>query len=361
MKNSVLIFFAFCLLQAGIPANGQTATITQNKFKSENGKYISFSEMDGFLKYQMDSIGIPGLSIAIINGERIVYYQVKGVTNVETKEKVLPETLFDAGSMSKTPFTYLVMRMVEQGILNLDQPLYTYLPYPDIEYDSLYKLITARMVLSHTSGFPNWRRMNKDKRLDIKFTPGTQFLYSGEGFEYLALVVAHLKNIHKNDLQDLFMKEVSEPLRMKNAFYTWNDYVASHQASGHVDGKVADGWGINAEKPDFYSSYSLQSEAKSYSNFIIALMNEKGLKKSTYDEMLKVQFPATTNSENSKRGLGIVIEPSEFGPNYSHGGYNLNFSSEFMFNKEQKFGYVFFTNCNKGSDFNKKLLEFLRQ
>ena len=65
----------------------------------------------------MDSMKLPGLSIAIINDAKIIYHRTFGVTNVDTKEKVSEETLFDAGSMSKTPFTYLVMKMVEQGIL----------------------------------------------------------------------------------------------------------------------------------------------------------------------------------------------------------------------------------------------------
>jgi hypothetical protein len=156
------------------------------KINTLSGNEITIVDMDNYLKAQMDSFGLPGLSMALINDAKIVYSRTFGVTNVDTKEKVTEETLFDAGSMSKTPFTYLVMKMVEKGILNLDQPLYTYLPYPDIAYDDRYKLITARMVLSHTSGFPNWRFFNKDNKLDIKFTPGTQYLYSGEGFEYLA-------------------------------------------------------------------------------------------------------------------------------------------------------------------------------
>jgi CubicO group peptidase (beta-lactamase class C family) len=66
------------------------------------------------------------------------------------------QTLFEAASVSKPIFAYFVMRMVEKGLLNLDTPLYKYLPYPDIEHDDRYKLITARMVLNHTTGFPNW-------------------------------------------------------------------------------------------------------------------------------------------------------------------------------------------------------------
>jgi CubicO group peptidase (beta-lactamase class C family) len=350
--QKIYLFFIIAMELCFQYGNAQT-------IKTLSGKEITVAEVDKFLKTQMDTIGLPGLSIAIINDAKIIYYRTLGVTNVDTKEKVSEETLFDAGSMSKTPFAYFVMKMVEQGILNLDKPLYIYLPYPDIAYDERYKLITARMVLCHTSGFPNWRFLNEDKKLDIKFTPGTQFLYSGEGFEYLANVVAHLKNIQKNDLQYLFEKEVSTPLGMKSAYYTWNDYVAKHQAAGHVDGKVSGGWGLNANKPNFGAAYSLQTEAVSYAKFLIAMIQEEGLKKETYDEMLKVHVRTPSKTDSSSWGLGIIIKPSEFGNEYMHDGYNLNFYSAFMFNKEQKYGYVFFTNCNKGFDFNKKLEPFL--
>jgi CubicO group peptidase (beta-lactamase class C family) len=351
MKKYYLVFVIVMELcfQVG---NAQT-------IKTLSGKEISVAEMDEFLSSQMDSSGLPGLSIAIINDAKISYYRTLGVTNVDTKEKVTEKTLFDAGSMSKTPFAYLAMKMVDQGVLNLDRPLYTYLPYPDIEYDNRYKLITARMVLSHTSGFPNWRFLNENKKLDIKFTPGTQFLYSGEGFEYLANVIAHLKNIPKNDLQNLFEAEVSTPLGMQYAYYTWNDYVAKHQAAGHVDGKVAGGWGMNAHKPDFGAAYSLQTEAISYAKFIIAMIQEKGLKKETFNEMLKPHIRISPKTDNRSYCLGIETKPTRFGNEYMHDGYNRNFYSAFMFNKEKKFGYVFFTNCNKGFEFNKKLETFI--
>jgi CubicO group peptidase (beta-lactamase class C family) len=338
------------------------------KIKTLSSKEITMAEMDEYLKSQMDSLGLPGLSIAVINDARIAYHSALGVVNVETKEKVTEETLFDVGSLSKTPFAYLVMRMVDKGILSLDQPLYTYLPYPDIAYDNRYKLITARMVLCHTSGFPNWRFLNSDGKLDIKFTPGTQFQYSGEGYEYLANVVAHLNNIPKNGLQDLLEKEVAVPLRMQYAYYTWNDYLEKHRASGHVDGKVfSTQWGTGAKNPNFFAAFSLQTEAISYANFLIAMIKEEGLKKTTFDEMLKVQVVFPTNlltkeapkTDSTSWCLGIQKRHSEFGDEYLHDGNNYNFTCAFMFNREQKFGYVFFTNCNKGIEFNKKLEPFL--
>jgi len=332
---------------------------TPDKFRLENGKHISFSKMDTFLKSQMDSIGIPGLSFALINDDQIVYHRTFGITNVKTNERVSNETIFDAASMTKTPFAFLVIKLAEKGILDLDKPLFTYLPNPDIAQDERYKLITARMVLTHTTGFPNWRRFNEDKKLDIKFTPGTQFLYSGEGYEYLADVIAHLMRIKKNDLQELFNEEIAKPLGMDKTYFTWNSWLEEHRAAGHVDGKVSEGWGIDSENPDFYASYSMQTEAANYARFLIGMMKEEVLKKESYDDMLKIQFPYASKPGKDHWGLGIAVKPSEFGDEYSHGGYNLNFSSDFMFNKKQKFGYVFFTNCNKGSDFNKKLLKFM--
>ncbi|MEP7322918.1 MAG: serine hydrolase, partial [Saprospiraceae bacterium] len=332
-----------------------------NKFRLENGSYISFSNMDTFLKSQMDSLNIPGLSFAIINDDQVIYHKNLGVTNMDTKEPVTNETIFDAASMTKTPFALMVLRMVEKGILDLDKPLYTYLPNADIAQDDRYKLITARMVLSHTTGFPNWRFFNKDGKLDIKFTPGTKYLYSGEGYEYLADVLAHQLKISKNDLQEIFNKEIGEPLAMNKTYFTWNDWVKKRRAAGHVDGKVSDGYGITESKPDFYASYSMQTEALNYAKLIISIMKEELLQKSSYNEMLKVQYPTASDSPNSQWGLGIGIRESDNGVEYYHNGFNSNFTSDFMFNKEKRFGYVFFTNCNKGGALTRSLLSLFKE
>jgi CubicO group peptidase (beta-lactamase class C family) len=372
MKRNCVICCSLVLVFFAIISTRAFAFKRENakKIKTLSGREITVAEMDEYLKAQMDSLGIPGMSIAIINDAKIVYHRALGVTNVETKEKLNDETLFDAGSMSKTPFAFLVMKMVEKGILNLDQPLYTYLPYPDIAYDNRYKLITARMILCHTSGFVSWRFMNKDNKLELKFTPGTSWEYSGEGYEYLANVVAHLNNIPKNGLQDLFEKEVAGPLGMQHAYYTWNDYVEKHRAVGHVDGKVVIApWGTSAKNPDFQAAFSLQSEAMSYANFLIAMIKEEGLEKTLFDEMLKVQvvFPTylhikdAPKTDSSSWCLGIQKQHSEFGDEYLHGNNNWNFTGSFMFNPEQKFGYVFLTNCNKGIEFNKRLDLFSKE
>ena len=339
----------------------------QDAIRSFNDNLISKSKMDAFIKQQMDSLNMPGLSMAIVNDDKIVYHNALGVKNNETQEKVDDATIFDAASMSKTVFSFFALKMVDDGLIDLDKPLYTYMEYPDIAYDERYKLITARMVLSHTSGFPNWRfidqkgNYNPNNKLTINFEPGTKFQYSGEGYEYLASVIAHLKGVKKNELQDLIKAVVFEPLAINNSSFVWNDYIEKHRVDGHFRGKLNKGYSSNAKDPNFKASASLQTESKTFSAFLIALMNDKILSKKSHQELLKIQSVslATKKSKERKYGLGIVIEASSYGTNYSHGGDNLSNTALYMFNKEKKVGYVFFTNSEHKNTFNKNLLDFL--
>jgi len=168
-----------------------TSCHSQNKIKNLKAFDVPIDSINIFLKARMDSLNIPGLSIAIINNSKVVYRQTFGYANLEKKIPVTNKTIFEGASISKSVFAFFAMKHVEEGKLDLDKPLYEYLPYPDIEYDERYKKITARIVLSHRSGFPNWRENEKDKKLKIKFEPGTAYEYSGEGYQYLAMVLKH--------------------------------------------------------------------------------------------------------------------------------------------------------------------------
>lgn len=342
-------------------------TKTQNVVRSFNGTLISTSEMDAFIERQMDSLHMPGLSIAFINDDKIAYQRALGVKNNETRERVNDSSIFDAASMSKTVFSFFALKMIDEGLFDLDTPLYTYMEYPDIAYDERYKSITARMVLSHTSGFPNWRFLDQQGNYDpkgkltIQFEPGTKFQYSGEGYEYLAKVIAHLKRVEKNELQGLIKTAVFEPLTMKKSSFVWNDYVEKHRVHGHFKGKLNSGYSSNAKDPNFKASASLQTESNEFAHFLMALMNNQILSEEGRNELLKVQSVkmATKKSKEQKYGLGIVIEDSDYGTNYAHGGDNLSNTAFYMFNAEKKVGYVFFTNSEHKNRFNKNLVAFL--
>lgn len=118
-------------------------------------------QIDQFITQLMDSTHVPGLSIAVIRGNNLRYSQGYGLTKADSTQRVTSATVFDAASLSKTVFAYAVLQLVEQGKIDLDKPLFEYLPYPDAAEDERYKKITARMVLSHRTGFPNWRKNRK--------------------------------------------------------------------------------------------------------------------------------------------------------------------------------------------------------
>jgi len=113
----------------------------------------------------MEEADVAGLSCAILNDSQIVYQKAFGYRNKSDGSRNDDQTLFSAASFSKTVFAYLVMLLTEEKVIDLDKPLYEYLDKPLYEYpayadlkgDDRYQKITARMALSHSTGFPNWR------------------------------------------------------------------------------------------------------------------------------------------------------------------------------------------------------------
>lgn len=138
-----------------------------------------------------------------------------GVKNAKIGLPVTAETVFEAASLSKPVFAYGVLKLIDQGKLGLDVPLTTYLPKPYIDGDERLNKITARIVLSHRTGFPNWRGKPS---LKICFTPGERFSYSGEGYIYLQRVVEHITG---KPLNEYITEAVFTPLGMANSSYVW--------------------------------------------------------------------------------------------------------------------------------------------
>jgi len=148
------------------------------------------SELERQIPALLAQAGVPGLSMAIIRSATLAWRRGFGLRDAVSKEPVDADTVFEVGSVSKTVFAYAVMKLCEKGALDLDTPLTRYTPERFLQGDPRLDLITARHVLSHRSGFHNWR--SADDPLRIHFTPGTQYSYSGEGYAYLQAVVTHL-------------------------------------------------------------------------------------------------------------------------------------------------------------------------
>jgi CubicO group peptidase (beta-lactamase class C family) len=306
--------------------------------------------LDNFIKGYQEYYEIPGVSLALIKNGQIVYHKTYGIKNTNTKDPVNDETLFEAGSVTKPVFTFAVMRLVERGILDLDKPLYQYLPFEDVAHDDRYKLITARHVLSHQTGFPNWANRNEIGQFDLLFTPGTKFGYSGEGFEYLKRVIEH---ITKKDIGVILEEELINPLNLKNIYFEKNDYLLKVAANGHIDNLPTNIRLIDSPKV----AYGMYTEAKSFAAFILALSNRQGLKPETYNEMFKIQttIPKDDSEKkegwdvNSYRGLGFELEKSPYGLIIGHGGStSTGYTCYFNIFQDLNLGYVIFTNSDTG-------------
>jgi CubicO group peptidase (beta-lactamase class C family) len=321
------------------------------QIKNLKGKELSGRAIDSFILSQMDSLKIPALSIAIIQNGRIMYYKATGIKN-DRQEAIDTNTLFEAASITKPVFAYAVHKLVQDGRMNLDSPLYRYYPYDDMDHDNRYKLITARMVLSHTTGFPNWRGGGGGE-LSINFEPGTKYGYSGEGFDYLGLVVKHL--LGKN-MQDIVEEHVFHPLSIHNSFLIKNKYVLDHLANGLKDNKEW-GWNNLWLRPNI--ALTLCTEAKEYAKFVIRLMKESNAPNSVFRQM---SVPQMQVEPNKWVCLGLFMEQTPYGPKYSHSGNNNNrFNSNFEFYKDHDLGYVFFMNCHQEPELTKRLNRFLKK
>jgi CubicO group peptidase (beta-lactamase class C family) len=176
----------------------------------------------------MAEAAVPGAGIAIIADGKLAWRGSFGLSDGASRKAVDHATMYEAASMSKPAFAYVVMKLCETGLMKLDTPLTQYTPDRFLADDSRLEQITTRHVLSHTSGFQNWRS-EKDP-LSIHFTPGERHLYSGEGYNYLQTVVTRLQG---QPFESYMKQRLLAPLGMASSGYVWNDVFARRMARPH--------------------------------------------------------------------------------------------------------------------------------
>lgn len=199
-----------------------------------------------------------GLSAALIDAGEIV--EIEGFGRGEGGDPLSADTVFAVASLSKPPFAHLVLRLCDRGLLDLDTPLADLLPEPysgfglDPDAPELQR-ITARHVLSHTSGLGN---MQADDRGRILFSPGSRWHYSGEGYLYLQAVVEHVVG---SPLERIADDEVFRPLGMTSTSYLWRpDGDSSTQ--GHEFEKALAAFSLHTSAGDYarFVAHTLQSK-----------------------------------------------------------------------------------------------------
>jgi len=297
---------------------------------------------------------VTGLQLIYSKKEKISAVNA-GFSDSEHKQKVSSKTIFQAASLSKVVLAYICLELASQKQIDLDKPLVSYYDYPRLKNDPAAKKITARMVLMHTSGLPNWTENPLKKSwatsaLTTDFEPGNHWKYSGEGFVFLQLAI---QNILNKDLQQIADELVFKPLAMKNSSFIWKDEFESAAAFGHDDKSE------QIQRMSFFlpnAAFSLLTTATDYQIFLNAFYHKYLTKVlsdsvSVYNE--KEPQPA---AKYLFWGLGIGIQKNESGEMLWHWGDNGDFQGFFMINPSSNEVLVCFTNSAKGLKLIKPLL-----
>ena len=342
---------------------------------------ISFASLDKKIQSLMKAANVQGLAISVFNNKEPVYKKTFGYKRMDTKEPIKMNTNIYGASLSKPVFAVLVMKLVEEGLIDLDKPLQDYLPKPIFEYtpvkkwhdnysdlknDSLYKKITARMCLDHTTGFANWRWFEPDQKLRVNFMPGSRYNYSGEGLVYLQVVLEHLLG---KSLEELMKEKIFTPLGMTMSSYTWqprfeNDYCVGHKSNGELYEKDKDN--------DARSASTLETTLDDFTLFTTAVLKNKVLKPSTTKEMfspqikirsiqqfgpLRVRDSTTNDAINLSYGLGWVLLQSPYGTGAFKEGHGDGFQHYSIIFPQQGIGIIIMSNSDNAESIFKELLE----
>jgi CubicO group peptidase (beta-lactamase class C family) len=214
-----------------------TAAVRHNVTRLD-GRRLSPDSVERIVSRAMARAQVPALAVAIIDRGEIAYMAGFGYRDVERKLPLTDTTVMYAASLTKAMFAHLAMQLVDDGVIALDTPIARYLPkplptyekYADLAGDARWERITPRMLLSHTSGLPNWRFVKANGKLAFDFDPGAQFAYSGEGINLLQLVIE--ERTGKN-VGALMQSRVFDRFGMTRTSMTWQPSFASEYALGY--------------------------------------------------------------------------------------------------------------------------------
>jgi hypothetical protein len=278
---------------------------------------------------------IPLIQVAFKSGKKMISFESSQSDSI--KESSDCSSVFQAASLSKPILAYIVLKMADKGEINLDRPLYQYTNIDRFINKEWAKLLTARIVLTHKTGMPDWATGPSSagwptSAIEFICRPDSCFGYSGEGVAFLQRAIESIKG---KSLQQIASEDVFIPLDMTNSSYEWrSDYDLAAVSGFNKDG-VNRGQGRH---PRANAAYTLRTTADDYMRFLTVLANGTGLKPKTH----KAQFTPVVNAPyylDQNRpcdkyifwGICVGIEKNpELGNIIFHWGDNGSFKGLFL-------------------------------
>jgi CubicO group peptidase (beta-lactamase class C family) len=294
------------------------------------------ARLEGLIPGLMAKGGVPGLAVAVIRGGAVVWIRGFGVANAASASPVTAGTVFEAASLGQPVFAYAVLRLAQRGGFDLDRALPAYAPNYDVNGDQRIWRITARRVLSNTTGFPNWRRGSE---LTIDFDPGERFSYSEEGYAYLQKAVETATGL---PLDEFVQREVFGPLGMTASGYVWRAAYETTAAVGHdyLQQPVP-----TQARAKANGASSLYTTVDDYARFLAEMVHPRLLDPATVAKMLR---PEAEVSKGLAWALGWGIEQTGARSFFWHWGDNIASRGFAIGCRETGDGVVVLTNSENG-------------
>lgn len=255
-----------------------------------DGRPLSPAQVDALVEPLLRGAKVPGLGLALFSGGRLSYLKGYGLRDTEQKLPFTPDTVLTAASLTKSAFACLVMQLVAEQRLDLDRPLArdldlpSFAKYRDLAGDPRWKLITPRMLLAHSSGLPNWRALEEDRKLRLHFRPGTRFAYSGEGIDLLQFFIERQTG---QGLEALMQARLFGPLRMGRSSLVWQPAFESDFANGYDE----EGKSLGPQRrTQADAAGGLQTTLRDYARLLETLMSGEALDAHAKAAMLAPQL-----------------------------------------------------------------------
>ncbi|MBF4469849.1 serine hydrolase domain-containing protein [Flavobacterium sp. HJJ] len=368
------IFIAVILLVFPVILFGQT-------IKRVDGSKLTADSLNTKIEHLMKTANVSGVAISVFNDNKLIFSKTFGLADVQKNIPLQQSSIMYGASFAKSVFAYIAMQYVQEGVINLDKPLVEYLSkplpdykingfrrgYQDLKEDLRYKKLTARMCLAHTTGFPNWRWFEADKKIKFKFDPGTRYSYSGEGLYLLQFV---LEQITGKDYETISQERVFKPLGMANTSQIWQARFDENICYGHN----AKGEPYELMKwKEASAGGSMSTSLEDYTKFYATLISGKGLSKESFKEMTNQQIRIrsrsqfgplakidSTDNDNIQLGygLGVGTFKTPYGRAFFKEGHDEGWGHYSIAFPDRKIAVVIMTNNDNGESLFKELLEY---
>lgn len=280
---------------------------------------------------------VPGLSIALVHDGKLAWAQGYALANSITHRVATVDTPFEAASIGKCLTAYATLKLVDEGRLDLNQPLSRYLDTQFIEDERYRDKITATMVLTHTGGLSNDLMESHHRGA---FEPGSRFSYSGVGFMYLQKVI---EEVTRQPFDSFMQRTIFAPLRMSSSSYLRSSSEPQmSRGHFHLAGLAAPMPFFPAVQPN--AANLLRSTASDLARFESELMNPTPVGSALVHDMLSQQVHVAGDAWWGP-GIGLYKK----GPTcFWHWRDNLDFEAYLIGCPEEKIGVVILTNSSRG-------------